>query len=427
MRIQCMIFLLSIFALQSLRAGALERSVSPSRQFIIYGVDAPLRGAISDLAEETKGDLLELLRWPDRWNTPIVINLQLPQANLPEIPPAALRFSQTGAGLKIQLDLTIAAKIDRAAVERELLRAILLEMIYRNASNVAPGTAYVEPPEWLIDGALALTAGRDHAPLIESLTISNKIVPLEDFLRQHQRLSKLDSPARQLYRAYSFALVQLLVDQANGRGCLVRYIDNLCRASNDPLADLKAQFPELAGDDAEKIWKSNIARLSAEQTHQLLTFAQTDRKLDELLSFDVPAPARSSRRAQLNDLAQSKISAGEIAALKRLNRDLLLLAARANPVLRPIVQEYQQVAMQLSVRKNSRASAHLARLKAVREKIAARMSEIDDYMNWFEATKLETNSGVFGDYLKAADETRVGEPRRRDALSVYLDALEEQF
>jgi len=39
-----------------------ERSISPSRQFVIYGGDAKLRGAVSGLAEETKSNLLALLR-----------------------------------------------------------------------------------------------------------------------------------------------------------------------------------------------------------------------------------------------------------------------------------------------------------------------------------------------------------------------------
>ena len=92
---------------QSLRAATLARSMSPSRQFIIYGANTTLRGAVSELAEQTKANLLALLRQPDGWKTPIVVNLQSAQANLPEIPPAALRFSQTGFGLKLQFDLTI--------------------------------------------------------------------------------------------------------------------------------------------------------------------------------------------------------------------------------------------------------------------------------------------------------------------------------
>jgi hypothetical protein len=48
-------------------------------------------------------------------------------------------------------------------------------------------------------------------------------------------------------------------------------------------------------------------------------------------------------------------------------------------------------------------------------------------MNWFEATQSKTGSGVFVDYLRAAAESQIPAPRRRDALSVYLDSLAEQF
>ena len=33
----------------------------------------------------------------DNWKTPIVINLEFPQANLPDVPSRALYFSQTGS------------------------------------------------------------------------------------------------------------------------------------------------------------------------------------------------------------------------------------------------------------------------------------------------------------------------------------------
>ena len=37
----------------------------------------------------------------------------------------------------------------------------------------------------------------------------------------------------------------------------------------------------------------------------------------------------------------------------------------------------------------------LAELKSLRTRLSARMSDIDDYLNWFEAAKLETSSGLF--------------------------------
>ena len=106
------IVLCSAVTWQAAYAAQPEHSTSPSRQFVIYGADAKVRGAISGMAEQTKANLLGLLRQRDDWKTPIVVNLQPQQANLPEIPPADLRFSQTGFGIKLQLDLTISKNVD---------------------------------------------------------------------------------------------------------------------------------------------------------------------------------------------------------------------------------------------------------------------------------------------------------------------------
>jgi hypothetical protein len=417
--------LLSIFvSSQSLRAATLARSMSPSRQFIIYGANATLRGAVSELAEQTKANLLALLRQPDGWKTPIVVNLQSAQANLPEIPPAALRFSQTGFGLKLQFDLIIGENIDGTLVERELLRAILLEMIYRSEPDVAPGTAFVEPPDWLLEGVLALTPGRDRGPLVEALLVSIKQMSLENFLQQRPAL--VDSPGRLLYRAYSLSLVQLLVGGIDGHWRLARYIHNLSRASNDPLADLKAQFPLLSGD-AENTWQSAVARLGDAQSYQLLTFAESEQRLNELLRVKAPDAGKLPKQAQLSELAQRKPSVAEKMALNELSQNLVLFTIRANPVMRPIVREYQQIAALLARGKRKRIIERLARLQMTHANLVARMSDVDDYMNWFEATQSNSGSGVFIDYLKAAGDSQIPAPRRRDALSVYLDSLAEQF
>lgn len=415
---------LPVFIFQSLRAAPPARSVSPSRQFIIYASSAALRGAVSELAEQTKANLLALLRQPDRWKTPIIVNLQPEQANLPEIPPAALRFSQTGFGLKLQLDLTIGESIDAALVERELLRAILLEMIYRSEPDVAPGTAFVEPPDWLLDGVLAITPGRDRGPLVEALSVSDKQMSLEEFLRQRPAL--LDSPGRLLYRAYSLSLVELLVNGTDGRSRLGRYIDNLSHASNDPFVDLKAQFPSL-GHNVEKTWQSALARPGGAQNYQLLTFAESEQRLDELLRVKIPDAGNSSKQVEFSELAQRTLSAGEKLALGQVSEKLVLFAIRANPLMRPIVREYQQIAALLARGKKKKVVKRLVRVQATRTTLAARMSDIDDYMNWFEATQSKTGSGVFVDYLRAVSESQIPAPRRRDALSVYLDSVAEQF
>jgi hypothetical protein len=404
------IFTLSILILRCACAQTPQHSVSSSRQFVIYGLDAPSRGEIAELAEKTKSNLLVLLQRTDDWQTPIVINLHVPETNVPEMKPVSLRFSQTGAGLKLQLDFRIAKSAGNE-IERELLRAILLEMIYRHQSQTPAGTVFVEPPAWLLDGILAVAPESDPAPLIEALTVARDPASLETFLLQNAGV--LDPPARELYRAESYSLIRLLLDGENGRVRLARYIDNLARESNDPLADFRKYFPQLAGDDAEKTWKSSIARLSDEQNFRLLTFAETDRKLDEL------QPGR------IEPLLRTKLSAADKTNAKHLSDDLLMLAERANPALREVVREYQQIALRLAAGKTHGLSAGFIRVKTERAQLASRMNAIDDYMNWFEATQLSTSSGEFPDHLKAASETVA--PRRTDSLSVYLDALDENF
>jgi hypothetical protein len=420
------ILILLFFAWQLVRAASPAHSVSPSRQFVIYGADAPLRGTISELAEQTKSNLLTLLGQRDEWKTALIINLQSKQANLPEIPPTDLRVSQTGFGAKLQLDLTVSQNLDGSLIERQLMRGILLEMIYRDESHVASGATLVEPPDWLVEGALALTPGRERGVLVEALSTTSNGKSLEEFLGQ--RFDLLDSAGRVLYRAHSIALVQLLLDEG-GRARLAKYIANLSHASNDPVADLKAQFPQL-GENLEGKWRATVTRLGERPTYQLLTFAESERRLDELLRIKISDTLHNrdqAKTADLSELAGRKASRDEKAAVDQMGRALLLLIGTAHPVLRPVAREYQQIATLLARGKRRGIVKRLSRLDATRKELTDRMGEIDDYMNWFEATQMERQSGAFNGYLKAATQSEVSAPRRRDPLSIYLDALADHF
>jgi hypothetical protein len=259
--------------------------------------------------------------------------------------------------------------------------------------------------------------------LVEALTTADQTEPLEAFLRQRPKL--LDSAGRTLYRAYSFAFVQMLIDGRNGPFRLTQYIGHLSNASNEPLADLKTQFPSL-GSDAEQTWQLTLSRLKNLQTYQSLTFVESERRLDELLRLKISEANKPAKPEGLDELAQHKMSASEKMALSELNRELLLFVAQANPVLRPIVREYQEIVALLGRGKRKRMAKRLSRLEVIRKQLAARMSDIDDYMNWFEATQMKSRSGNFTGYLKAANHSQLAAPKRHDPLSVYVDALEDQ-
>src|SRR6476469_3943332 len=254
----------------TLLAASLERSVSPSRHFIIFGGNRILRSAISDAAERTKSKVLTLLQVRDQWSVPILLNLQRPQANIPEIPPVLLDFSQTGAGLKIQLDLLVTPDSQPAVFQREILRAVLLEMSYRSLPSLPAGTPYIAPPDWLIDGILTLD--NESPEIFDGLdSVASSPPELKIFLAQNPRL--LDSQSRALYRACASALVRILLEHENGRLQLNRYIADLPRASVDALSDLRAHFPWLGKDpdSTEKNWRENVIRVANERRFALIT------------------------------------------------------------------------------------------------------------------------------------------------------------
>jgi hypothetical protein len=143
-----------------------------------------------------------------------------------------------------------------------------------------------------------------------------------------------------------------------------------------------------------------------------------------LLRVKVP---NTEKFLDLGALAGRKASAAEKIALNQLARALVLFTGQANPVVRPISREYQQMVALLARGKRRGIAKRLVRLQTTREKLTARMSDVDDYMNWFEATQLPARSGVFGDYLKAASQPRTTGPRRRDPFSVYLDTVDDQL
>ncbi|HEX3372027.1 MAG TPA: hypothetical protein VHS08_05885, partial [Candidatus Acidoferrales bacterium] len=113
--------------------------------------------------------------------------------------------------------------------------------------------------------------------------------------------------------------------------------------------------------------------------------------------------------------------------LSSLGHDLEGLAIQSHPVYLPIVRDYAEITALLLRGKTLDVPGRLERLENLRHAIAAQMRGIDDYLNWFEATGLVSRSGEFSDYLKAAERASRPAQTKRDAISVYLDAIETEF
>jgi hypothetical protein len=417
-----------LLLVSELVATPVEQSVSTSGQFIVYGTDLPTRGAICDLAERTKRELLACLRQRDAWSTAIIINALYPQANLPELPRFNLDLGQTGFGLKLQLDLLIDRAVNWREIRRQVLRGIIVEMAYRGEQQVPAGAMYRSPPEWLLDGIPSeqsdMTRERVGAILGLSKPSAN-VWPLHKFLTHP--VKDLDEAARTLYRAHSFALVDLLSRGPEGPHRLTQFILNLPHASNDPMEDLRKHFPEIFGtESAEATWQKQIARLSRDQPYQLLSGAETERRLDEILRLTISDGGDATRYdlAQFPVFLRRKTAPG---ALSELATRLAALGVRAHPLYAQIIAEYAQIVSAIQRGRTLMVGKHLEQLASKRPAMSAQSRAIDDYLNWFEATRLVHPSGQFVDYIKAAERAAQPPRTRRDPISIYLDALEFQL
>jgi hypothetical protein len=414
-----------MFGLSSAFAGSLERTVSSSRQFVVYGAETRLRGAVADLAEHAKGNLLALLQKPDQWSIPILLRLQESQANLPEIPAASLDFSQTGAGLKIQLDLLVGREMEPRTVEREILRAILLEMSYRPLPNLPAGVPYVPAPDWLVDGILTF---RNESPAtFDALdSFAARPAPLQDLLAQQPAL--LDSQSRTLYRGAACALITILTQHEGGRVQLARYIADLPRSAPDSAADFRAHFPWFGNDaeEVEKNWNAFVKRMAEEQRFVLNTFFATAQQLKELRRAKIATDASGKNPLSLEETLRTSRANINIPAARELAQRFVVLAAHAHPLLSSIVIDYQLAAQSVAKKTTHGLGKRVARAAALLDQVYSRMHEVEDFMNWFEATQSRTASGDFQDYVRTA-QSNLAITHRRDALSVYLDSMELQF
>ena len=145
-------------------------------------------------------------------------------------------------------------------------------------------------------------------------------------------------------------------------------------------------------------------------------------KLDELLLLRISG-AGVERKYHLEEFPQFIRDSSSKLVLARFSREVSVFATRANPICRPMIYEYAKIGALLARGKTNGIAERLTSLRASRKGIAAQMRKINDYMNWFETTKAQTPSGAFTDYLKAAELGSAPEQRRRDRISVYLNAL----
>jgi len=410
-----------------------DRSVSSSRQFIIFCPDVGARGRVAGFAEEVKASLLTLLGEGDRWKAPVLITLERAETLAPGTPAVRLQPIETPQGTRIQIDVALGDDPAAVNLPKQIVRALLLEIAYRDRGGIKGGQPYVEPPWWLIEGALQNFRQREEGidvALFQGIVATDKIPPIADFLSLHE--TPLGATAQAVDAAYAMCLVELLIGQPNGRANLARLLRNWPDRSDDPVSALTKDFPALGagGETLQKWWTLNVAHFSAADRYKGMSVEQTDSELSELLEFElVINKAGDKKRFTLSEFEKFVKLPSSKAAMQNIQGSLVRLSTRANALFRPVIVDYEKIFAQLARKKTRGITERLAEIQRYRDVVLHRMAAIGDYLNWFEATQFGARSHAFDSYMKVANEAAAEELRVRanDPIGQYLDGLEQEF
>jgi len=428
-----MVLFLVALATGAARAADLKnRSTSRSGQFIIYCDDREVRSRVVSSVEEIKTDLLHILQAGDEWDYPIIIAIDRAEPGKPET-PVSLQLTTTLAGPKIDIGVRIGNDPARIFLQRHIVRALLLEMAYRDRANLRTGERYTEPPWWLSEGflqAIRRHADKGGTDIFKSIVNTDKLPELEKFLSHRPTL--LDTPAGAVDSACALCLVEALMALPNGAQNMQRFIRRSPEAAVDPLAVLGVQFPVLAESpqNLAKWWALQIARYASADRWEGMSLEDTEKELAAVLTVEIPLDKQGKTEkfdiAHFADFVKMKEAKGPISVARV---KVAALAARAHPLYRPVIAEYEQICGDLSVKKTKGISERIASIEQYRAALVQRMGQITDYLNWYEATQAPGSAEVFQQYLQRAREAAAPPPPPPvdPKVSAYLDSLEKDF
>ncbi len=424
---------LILLAADSAAVELKNRSTSSTGQFVVYCDDRPLRGRVTTFVEETKADILRILRLRDAWTMPIVLTMDAAAPGEAR-QPVTVQLVNTVAGPKIDVVVRLGADPSDVFLQRHIIRAVLLEFMYRDRPRLKPDEHYVEAPWWIVQGIIEIIRRRDDgvdSNTFKSIVKADKLPALEGFLDRPPR--QLDSTAGSVDRACALCLVEALLSMPGGEKKTTNFLLRWPEANGDTMPALRTHFPEFneSGQTLAKWWALQLTRFAKSDQWQGQTLAETDRELTAALELSINADGKGRMESfKLADFEKYTKLPGARPALQVAQVKIVTLSTRANPLFRPILTEYEAIAGALSARKTRGIAKRITEIETYRLNLIQRMGAITDYLNWYEATQPGARAGGFEKFLKAAQaQRRNSEPviPTSPRITEYLDELEKEL
>lgn len=407
-----------------------NRSTSASGQFVVYCDDRELRGRVVMFVDETKDRVLRLLQERDDWDLPVVMTIDRAEPGKNE-PGVDIALVHTVGGGKVELNVRIGDDPARIFLQKHVIRALLIEMAYRDRPAVN-GRRIVDAPWWLVEGMIQSFRRRDgelNADVFKSIADRSKLPALEKFVVQPPVM--LSGFSGEVDRACAMCLVEALLGLPSGPENLARLVKDWPDVSTDAMGALAHHFPILSESPKSlaKWWSLQLARFADSERWQGLSLEESDKELSNILALQIAVDKTGrTQKFGLAEFEKFMAMPGAKQSLRAAQVRLVTFSARANPLFRPIVIDYEQITAALGAGKTKDIAKKVADAEAYRAKLIQRMALITDYLNWYEATNPQAQVGVFDNYLRAVKEAEPKPPKPVDPrITEYLDSLEKEF
>lgn len=445
-------------------------SRSSSRQFIVHGNDSAARGVMCVFSERTKSGLLNVLNLPDRWNYPIVLHIRGDIRDLNTGRPIRPSiYKLPGDRYRFQIDVFLGDKFKAESLEEELVQILITELIIRSKKrrNILNKNAFI--PDWIKIG-LTQVLNKDGKKLnnstISKFVRSNKMLSLDKIIKADSK--SMDSITEEVYRVSCGALVSVLLSQKQGSLRLQNYLLDVNLKQKESMEKLKEVFPDGLNktENLEEWWNAECVKIARPSATDILNPLETESMLVDCLKIKIvesqdtkvdaekkkhlgekiksfftkpnknkdtenkDAPKKTEYEYMIYNLkdyrkflTQDSVEIG----LKITETNLLKLSYRAFPIYKPIIQEYQKIIINIGAGDLKNVDKKIEELESIRSSIVESVNDAKDYLNWFEATRIDKRSNNFSNYQQIYNELKRPLPSRKDELSEYLDDLDKEF
>lgn len=397
-----------------------NRTVSSSKQFTVFGGSRQERSDLVRRAERLKEGLQQELGIGARWRDPILLVLTPSDAVRLRQPRVFVQvFDADEAGRKIEVNLSPGAWQDRALVDGGIVRAVLLEVSLQKQKFA--GDRFVQPPSWLVAAMTAALARGDAAlgaPVYSALLEGKGMPKLQRFLKENG--DTLRGRAREIHAAQSYALYRALSEAGGGKARIAENL-TLAEPSRDPVDRFGQTWPDLLAepDRVARIWALSVARLASPERTEFAPSSDSARSLTTVIESLATPESELDPAGAMLELARTPEGRFRF---EQAAGELRRLGFRAHPLYAALIEEYREMFDGMARKKRRGFAAKFNEAEDLRWALNDRSNEITDYLNWYQANAPASEPAI----NLASTLPQETAPRRNDAITRYLDSVEQR-